>query len=353
MNTIIKKLDSSEYRLEELDQAAEILKAGGLVAFPTETVYGLGANALDIKASQKIYEAKGRPSDNPLIVHIADTKDIEILAKNIPDTAYQLAKVFWPGPLTIILEKQDCVPYGTTGGLETVALRLPANKLARDMISRSGLYIAAPSANLSGKPSPTLAKHVIKDLSGKVDMIIDGGKATLGLESTIIDLTQKPVILRPGCITKQMLEHIIGAIDYDPILLEKSPNEELKPKAPGMKYRHYSPDGNLIIYEGNLNSVVTAINQDAKEKVEEGYNVGIIATDETKDRYQHGVIKTIGSRMDEATIAAGLYDILRTFDEIGAEYIYSESFEDNKLGHAIMNRLLKAAGYHVIKVKEQ
>ncbi len=353
MNTIIIKVDELNLKQEELREAAGILREGGLVAFPTETVYGLGANALDTQAAQKIYEAKGRPSDNPLIVHISEVSDMEVLARDIPEKAYQLANIFWPGPLTIILKKRDCVPYGTTGGLDTVAIRLPANPIARGLIAESGVYVAAPSANLSGKPSPTKAEHVIKDMSGKIDMIIDGGMATLGLESTIIDLSgSKPVILRPGCITKIMLENVIGPVEIDPAILSKNPDPQAVPKAPGMKYRHYAPEGMLTIYEGDTILVVDAINQKAKEKLDGGKCVGIIATDETRALYQYGIIKTIGSRMDEASIAAGLYAILREFDELHAEYIYSESFADNSLGHAIMNRLLKAAGYRVIKVTE-
>lgn len=351
MNTKIIKLDTDDLQDENLSEASEILRTGGLVAFPTETVYGLGADALNENASKKIYEAKGRPSDNPLIVHISKTKDIEILAKDIPEKAYQLAEVFWPGPLTLILKKRECVPNQTTGGLDTVAIRLPANQIARSLIACSGVFVAAPSANISGKPSPTKAEHVIKDLSGKVEMIIDGGKATLGLESTIVDLTGKmPMILRPGCITKTMLQNVIGDIDYDPAILEKHPNKDLVPKAPGMKYRHYAPEGNLTIYEGEIEAVIKAINHNAKEKYENGYSVGVIATDETRERYSYGVIKTIGSRKDEASIAAGLYGILREFDEMHTEYIYSESFADNSLGQAIMNRLLKAAGYRIEKL---
>jgi L-threonylcarbamoyladenylate synthase len=353
MKTKIIKLDTEELQAGDLTQAAEILRAGGLVAFPTETVYGLGANALDEEAAKKIYEAKGRPSDNPLIVHISQVKDIETLAKDIPEMAYQLAEVFWPGPLTIILRKKNCVPFGTTGGLDTVAIRLPANQIARNLIAESGVFVAAPSANISGKPSPTKAEHVINDMSGKIDMIIDGGMATLGLESTIVDLSgETPMILRPGCITKVMLENVIGQIEYDPAIMGTLPDQNLVPKAPGMKYRHYAPEGNLTIYEGDTKLVIDAINQKAKEKQESGKRVGVIATDETKNFYHYGIVKVIGSRREEATIAAGLYGILREFDELHMEYIYTESFADNSLGQAIMNRLLKAAGYHIVKVTD-
>jgi L-threonylcarbamoyladenylate synthase len=351
MNTRIVKIEEARFAQRELAEAAEILIRGGLVAFPTETVYGLGANALDASAAEKIYEAKGRPSDNPLIVHISNLKDIELLAEDIPQKAYQLAEVFWPGPLTIILKKKDCVPYGTTGGLNTVGIRLPANEIARSLIAAAGVFVAAPSANVSGKPSPTKAEHVIADLEGKVDMIIDGGSATLGLESTIVDLSEEaPVILRPGCITRAMLENVIGPVGVDPIILNRNPDKDIIPKAPGMKYKHYAPEGELTIYEGDIRSVVDIINQKTKEKLESGKRVGVIATDETRSLYRYGEVKTIGSRKEEASIAAGLYAILREFDELHTEYIYSESFADNSLGHAIMNRLLKAAGYHIIKV---
>lgn len=351
MDTKVIKLDTEDLNYEQLEEAAVILRAGGLVAFPTETVYGLGANALDENASMKIYEAKGRPSDNPLIVHISKVKDLEILAMDIPQEAYELAEVFWPGPLTMILKKKECVPYKTTGGLDTVAIRLPANQITRELIERAGVFLAGPSANLSGKPSPTTAQHVINDLSGRVEMIIDGGSATLGLESTIVDLSgSTPMILRPGCITKTMMENVIGNIEIDPVILQTAPDLGLVPKAPGMKYRHYAPEGKLTIYEGDTRLVVDEINRKAKEKEESGNSVGVIATDETKALYQYGIVKTIGSRSHEATIAAGLYGILREFDELHTEYIYSESFADNSLGQAIMNRLLKAAGYRVKKL---
>lgn len=351
MNTIIVKAKDDMLCLEELKQAANILKNGGLVAFPTETVYGLGADALNPQASKKIYKAKGRPSDNPLIVHIANPDHLDVIARDIPEKAYELAGVFWPGPLTIILNKKEIVPFETTGGLNTVAIRLPASRIARDVISASGGYIAAPSANTSGKPSPTMAEHVVEDLDGKIDMIIDGGKSTLGLESTIIDLTgEVATILRPGCISKNMIENVIGNVEYDKAVLTKKIDENIVAKAPGMKYRHYAPEGSLTIYEGSIESVAAVINNKAKELIETGKRVGIIATEETKHFYEYGIIKVIGSRSDEDSIAAGLYSVLRDFDDIHVEYIFSESFEGDDLGQAIMNRLLKAAGYNIVKV---
>lgn len=345
METIIKRIEKN-FNKKELEEAAQILQEGGLVAFPTETVYGLGGNAFDSSASKKIYRAKGRPSDNPLIVHIADIDDMNKVADYIPDAAYQLGKVFWPGPLTMILKKKESVPYETTGGLDTVAIRIPRNEVARELIKMSRTYIAAPSANTSGRPSPTNVGHVIEDLDGKVDMIIDGGKSTIGLESTIIDLTsEKPVILRPGFITKEEIEKIIGPVEE---LEDKVENEVAK--APGMKYKHYAPKAELVIYDGEQKKIEVAINIVVKEKIRAGKRVGIIATMESKPFYEQGIVKAIGTRADEETIASGLFNILREFDQLDVEYIYSESFNGNKLGHAIMNRMLKAAGYKVIRV---
>lgn len=351
MRTKIIKIDYNKFSLNELEEASHILKNGGVVAFPTETVYGLGADGLNPEASKKIYTAKGRPSDNPLILHIADLKALEILTRNCPDVALRLAEAFWPGPLTMIFEKSEIVPYSTTGGLETVAIRMPSHPIAKELIRSSGTYVAAPSANLSGKPSPTKAEHVIEDLNGKIEMIIDGGDVAIGLESTIVDVTGPvPTILRPGYITAELLENVVGKIDYDQAILTKEHDLGIKPKAPGMKYKHYAPKGELIVFEGSSEAVQNSINQLVKDKLTAGYKVGILATDETIHCYPKGIVKTIGTRKDEDTIARGLFKILRDFDSEGAEFIYSESFENGKLGQAIMNRLLKAAGYHIEKV---
>jgi len=229
-----------------IEEAGQILKNGGLVAFPTETVYGLGANALDEEAAAKIYSAKGRPSDNPLIVHIADFSDLEKIVEDVPEETKKLADAFWPGPLTIIMRKNEKVPYGTTGGLETVAVRMPNHEIALKMIRAGGGFIAAPSANTSGRPSPTMASHVAEDMNGKIDMILDGGSVGIGLESTIIDLSEEvPTILRPGFITQQMLEDVIGRVEMDAALID--PDSKVRPKAPGMKYRHYAPKANMVL----------------------------------------------------------------------------------------------------------
>lgn len=354
MKTLIVEIkeDFKDEDIEKaLDKAAKVLNNGGLVAFPTETVYGLGGNALDRNASKKIYQAKGRPSDNPLIIHIANHADIERIAKNIPKSAYSLINKFWPGPLTIILNKKEIVPSETTGGLDTVAIRMPDNKIARKMIEISKVFVAAPSANTSGRPSPTKAKHVIDDMMGKIDMIIDGGNSTLGLESTIIDFTEEvPTILRPGFITADQIRNVIGKINVDPAVESLVVDCNLKAKAPGMKYKHYAPKGELIIYQGTQDKVIKNIMELANKKIAEGKTVGIICTEETKDKYNCAIIKVIGSRKDEKTIASRLYSILREFDDINTDIIITENFSDNDLGQAIMNRLLKAAGYNTVQV---
>lgn len=351
MKTIIEKLDENQIDEQILAKAGEILRQGGLVAFPTETVYGLGANALDEQAAQKTYAAKGRPSDNPLIVHIADVDALEHIVKNVPGKAYKIMEKFWPGPLTLIFEKNDNVPYGTTGGLQTVAVRMPIHKIARELIRVGGGYVSAPSANTSGRPSPTSASHVADDLDGKIDMILDGGSVDIGVESSILDMTvEPPMILRPGAVTKEMLEEVVGEVVVDRALLDDNATEA--PKAPGMKYRHYAPKAQLIIVEGETEEAIKAIRQIAYEQTRLGYQVGIIATNETIDSYSTGIIKNIGTRNNESSIAKNLYRVLREFDEEEVSYIYSEAFDKDGIGDAIMNRLEKAAGHHTIQAED-
>ncbi len=349
MVTTIVTIRGDESDEAKITQAGEMLKEGKLVAFPTETVYGLGANALDAEAASKIYSAKGRPSDNPLIVHIADWDALGLIVSEIPTKARMLAEKFWPGPLTMIFPKSERVPYEITGGLDTVAVRMPGNETALRLIRAGGGYIAAPSANTSGRPSTTTAQHVKDDLDGKIDMIVDGGEVPIGLESTIVDLSgENPVILRPGYITQEMLEEVIGKVQMDEALIKEDSN--IVPKAPGMKYRHYAPKADLLVVEGKQEDVVAKINELVREKADHGLTAGVICTEETEPYYEAEIVRVIGSREDEASIARNLFAILREFDDLDADGIYSESFESPGLGQAIMNRLLKAAGHQVLKV---
>ncbi|MCI5602670.1 MAG: L-threonylcarbamoyladenylate synthase [Lachnospiraceae bacterium] len=347
MNTILRKVDVDNIDMEVIKEASDILHAGDMVAFPTETVYGLGADALDEMASKKIYAAKGRPSDNPLIVHVANEQQILPLVKEIPESARKLMKAFWPGPLTIIFNKSDVVPYGTTGGLDTVAIRMPNHKVALTLIEESNVPIAAPSANTSGRPSPTTAKHVMDDLNGKISMVIDGGEVGIGIESTIVDVTGEiPMILRPGYINKKMLEEVVGEVTIDKAILGPV-SPDLKPKAPGMKYKHYAPKADFTMFDGDIDKVADRINELAESYIKKGYKVGIISSTESKDRYKYGEVISIGSRNNEISISKNLYKVLREFDDKQVDYILGETFRSEELGQAIMNRLLKAAGYQV------
>lgn len=354
MKTVIKKIDANKVNSEELAEAGRIIREGGLVAFPTETVYGLGGNALDSKASGKIYSAKGRPSDNPLIVHVADFSEIDDIAESISEKAEILMKKFWPGPMTLVFKKTDKVPYETTGGLDTVAVRMPDNRAALELIRAAGVPIAAPSANTSGRPSPTKAEHVAEDMDGKIDMIIDGGQVGIGIESTIVDMSSdRPVILRPGYITKEMVENEIGEVDVDKVVSARTVEEisgGYVPKAPGMKYKHYAPRAELTMFEGSEQAVSDEINRRIDHDIKNGKKSGIICTDETADNYKSGLVMSVGKRADEQTIAHNLYSVLRDFDKTDVDYIYSETFYDTGLGQAIMNRLIKAAGYHLEKI---
>ena len=349
METKIVILKEEKEPEEQLKAAGEIIKKGGLVAFPTETVYGLGGDGLNRESSKKIYEAKGRPSDNPLIIHISKIEDLERIAEKIPDTAMLLAEKFWPGPLTMVLKKKNIVPGETTGGLKTVAVRMPSHQIAREFISYAGGFVAAPSANLSGRPSPTRGKYVVEDMKGRIEMILIDDSIEIGVESTIVDVTSEvPCILRPGVITKQMLEEVVGVVETDRAVLD--PQSKEPPKAPGMKYRHYAPQGELFIIEGEEGKVIEKISSLCKEEEEKGRRVGIIATTQSMNRYKSGIVKNAGDRNHEMEIARTLYRILREFDEEKVEVIYSEAFSEGELGQAIMNRLLKAAGYRVQQV---
>lgn len=349
METIISRIEHTTEDEKAIVQAGDIIKRGGLVAFPTETVYGLGGDALNPDSSRKIYAAKGRPSDNPLIIHICRLEDIYKIVSDFPAKAQILAQEFWPGPLTMVLPKADAVPKETTGGLHTVAVRMPVDPIALAFIEAAGGYVAAPSANVSGRPSPTSSRYVEEDMCGRIEMIIDGGDVEIGLESTIVDLTgEVPVLLRPGGITMEMLENVLGKVEVDPTIMEG--NLAGRPKAPGMKYKHYAPKGELAIVTGNSESVIQYINELAMKDMEQGEKVGIIGTEENIPFYKGDSIKSVGKKADEVSIAKHLYRILREFDDEKVTRIYSESFSTGGMGQAIMNRLLKAAGHQILEV---
>ena len=391
--------DRNHIKDEELKEAASILRSGGLVAFPTETVYGLGGNALDEDAARKIYAAKGRPSDNPLIAHVSCVEEVEPLVKEIPEAGRKLMEAFWPGPLTMIFPKSEKVPYGTTGGLDTVAIRMPDDPVANRLIALAGVPVAAPSANTSGRPSPTTADHVWQDMNGRLDMIIDGGPVGIGVESTIVDVSSAvPAVLRPGAITMEMLEEVLGEVSVDPAILGPL-SADVRPKAPGMKYKHYAPKADLTLVEPGtgadresgaeqvtgaeqktgagqvtgaeqktradrntgaypetgldetqLQAMIRKVRELSREKIEAGYKVGVICTDESRGCYTDGEVRSIGARKSQASVAHNLYALLREFDDLGVDYIFSESFPKDHLGQAIMNRLSKAAGYKIVKV---
>jgi len=391
--------DRNHIKDEELKEAARILRSGGLVAFPTETVYGLGGNALDEDAARKIYAAKGRPSDNPLIAHVSCVEEVAPLVKEIPEAGRKLMEAFWPGPLTMIFPKSEKVPYGTTGGLDTVAIRMPDDPVANRLIALAGVPVAAPSANTSGRPSPTTADHVWQDMNGRIDMIIDGGPVGIGVESTIVDVSSAvPAVLRPGAITMEMLEEVLGEVSVDPAILGPL-SADVRPKAPGMKYKHYAPKADLTLVEPGtgadresgaeqvtgaeqktgagqvtgaeqktradrntgaypetgldetqLQAMIRKVRELSREKIEAGYKVGVICTDESRDCYTDGEVRSIGARKSQASVAHNLYALLREFDDLGVDYIFSESFPKDHLGQAIMNRLSKAAGYKIVKV---
>lgn len=349
METKIVEIHQNRLSQSILREAGQRIKNGELVAFPTETVYGLGGDALNPESARKIYAAKGRPSDNPLIVHICRLEDLSLLAREIPESAWLLAKHFWPGALTMILKKAEGVPKETTGGLDTVAVRMPSDPVALELIRQAGGFVAAPSANCSGRPSPTCSKYVIEDMNGRIEMILAGEDSCIGLESTIIDLTVPiPMILRPGCITPAMLESVLEKVEADPNILGKEGEEP--PRAPGMRYRHYAPRGELTIVRGKPREVTKRINELTDISRSRGKKTGVICVEETRSFYRADSIKSLGRRQDGQEIAKQLYRILREFDEEKTEVIFSESFSEYGIGQAIMNRLLKAAGHRVIQL---
>ena len=342
--TLVYKMDKDNIDIDKMQEFGKILRAGGTVIFPTETVYGLGADALDEKAAKKIYEAKGRPSDNPLIVHIADKEEIHKLATDINERAYKVMDKFWPGPITIVFKKKAIVPSITSGNLDTVAVRMPSHPIALSLIKESGVCVAAPSANISGRPSPTDEENVYEEMNTRVDGIILGGDSNVGLESTVLDLTGDiPMILRPGGVTLEELSEVLGEVIIDPAILEK--NENIIARAPGMKYTHYAPNADVFIVKKDDGDYVDKINKLVDVKVKEGKKVGIMCINKNKAKYKGEVI---GLGDDLNGVAYNLFKALREMDKKGVDIIYSEEFEKGGIGQAIMNRLTKAAGYKFV-----
>lgn len=350
--TKIIRVDPLNPKRDLIHFAAEIIKKGGIVAFPTETVYGLGADAFNHEAVFKIFRAKKRPADNPIIVHVSGKAQVYRLAKEVPRQAEELMDRFWPGPLTIVFKKVKALPEIVTAGLDTVAVRMPDHKVALALIEESETPIAAPSANLAGKPSPTTAQHVIDDLAGRTDAILDAGPTKIGVESTVIDMTiQPPQILRSGGMPYEDLVNVLGQVKLHPLVTADKPIYVDRARSPGMKHKHYAPDAQLIVVEGEINTVTVKVQEIANLHMGKGKKVGIMATDETKSTYSADIIKSLGSRTDLPVIAKNLFKLLREFDEEKVDVIIAEGIPLKGLGLAVMNRLRKAAGFNIVRAK--
>ena len=340
----------SNPEIESVEIAADIIKNGGTVAFPTETVYGIGADALNPEAVMKIYKAKERPPDNPIIVHISSGDWLKQLTEEVPNKVWKLADAFWPGPLTMVLKASDIVPRVTTGGLDTVAIRMPSHRVALALIRESGVPIAAPSANLAGRPSPTTAEHVIEDLAGRIDLILDAGPTKVGVESTVIDLTtEPPMILRPGGTTYEELREVLERLDLHPSVQTRKEVHIERALSPGMKYRHYAPKAEVVLFEGRPDGIVRKIREVAKEYKSRGKKVGILAFDESRHQYKDATVKSMGERINLKTAANRIFGLLRELDEEGVDVILAEGMAEKGLGLAVMNRLRKASGYRIIE----
>lgn len=349
METKVAIINDITKDIELIKQAAQVIKNGGIVAFPTETVYGLGANALNEDAVDKIFKAKGRPQDNPLIVHVASL-DIYDLVDDVPKVAKEFMEKFWPGPLTVILKKKDIIPNKTSASLDTIGIRMPDNLIALKLIELSNCPIAAPSANISGKPSPTEINRCVYDLDGRVDYIIGGESSNVGLESTIVDCTvYPPVILRPGGVTLDMLREVCQDIYIDKALLGKV-DDDLKPRAPGMKYRHYAPNAKVKIIRGNKEKTVEKINELVQNYKDKEMNVAILSTDELSDKFTYGKVISLGSEKNLLDVAHNLFESLRLCDDLKMDVILCKAFDEDGIGLAIMNRLNKAAGFNIVEV---
>lgn len=338
------KVNANRPDPEIISRAGLILRRGGLVAFPTETVYGLGANALNSRAVSKIFAAKGRPADNPLIVHLARPDQVGAVAAGISPVAAALMEKFWPGPLTLVLPGRGTVPKEVTAGLSTVAVRVPDHPVALALIGAAEVPVAAPSANISGRPSPTTAGHVLADLDGRIDAVLDGGPAGLGVESTVLDVTgEVPLILRPGGITPEQIKAVAGAVELDPAAVCRTVREDERPRSPGMKYRHYAPRTPLVLVEGDEGEVAGALAKLAREYAEKGARVGILCTREAAGFFRGVEVLVLGSRRSPRSLASNLYGALRNLDNSGVDVILAEGTGEEELGLAVMNRLRRAA----------
>ncbi|MEM3536330.1 MAG: L-threonylcarbamoyladenylate synthase [Candidatus Bathyarchaeia archaeon] len=351
--TLILKVDSQSPELEKIRIAANFIKKGGLVAFPTETVYGLGADALNPTAVLALFEAKKRPLDNPPIVHVGKTEEVYRLARRVPQKAKTLMERFWPGPLTLIFERSEIVPSVAVAGLDTIAIRMPRHSVALALLRESDRPIAAPSANLAGKPSPTSAEHVLEDLNGRIDAVLDAGPTNIGVESTVLDLTSDPPqILRPGGTPYEDLKKVLGVVEIHPVAVADKEVPVEKARSPGVKHKHYAPKAEVIVVEGKVQAVVAKARELAEQHAKRGLKVGILATDETAAKYEGYVVKSLGSRDDLATIAKNLFRLLREFDVERVDVIIAEGVPTQGLGLAVMNRLRKASGYRIVKAAD-
>ncbi len=349
--TLVLKISARQPEMDKIRTAADIIRKGGTVAFPTETVYGLGADALNSEAVKKLFEAKKRPPDNPIIVHVATKKDVYRLARDIQKAAENLMTKFWPGPLTLVLKRSRQVPDITVVGLDTIAIRMPSNKVALALLKESGTPIAAPSANLAGKPSPTTAQHVIEDLAGRIDMILDAGPTRIGVESTVINMTSSPPeILRPGGTPYEKLIEALGKVKLHPLAKAEKKVDLTKAVSPGMKHRHYAPEAEMVVVEGELHKAIKKVQELAEAHTAKGKKVGILATDESVPSYEADVVKSLGSRENPAMIAKSLYRLLRDFDGEKVDIIIAEGTPLEGLGLAVMNRLRKASNFNIIRV---
>ena len=350
--TLLLKVDPQEPEMDKIRIAASTIKKGGLVAFPTETVYGLGVDALNPKAVRALFEAKKRPFDNPPIVHVGHVKEVYKLAMDVSPKSERLMKTFWPGPLTLIFKRSEIVPDVTVCGLDTVAIRMPRHNVALALIRESGCSIAAPSANLAGKPSPTTAEHVLNDLDGKIDVVLDAGPTRIGVESTVLDITvDPPQILRPGGTPYEVLKKILGRVRLHPVAVAEKEVSIGKARSPGVKHKHYAPDADVIVVEGDLSAVKSKVEELTRFYMQKGSKVGVLATDETAAYYRADVVKSLGSRNDLAAIAKNLFRLLREFDSEGIDVIIAESIPTMGLGLAVMNRLRKASGYKIVRAE--